>query len=282
MPEIFALIGDTYHKLLDAETRLYWYPVFTSAGQNRLKTSVAALMVLASTYTVEAGQPFFRNSIVSNDIDFIHAADPIVESTLKYVGTSRSEMPDKRNDRLFDDKSHVFAMEFADSTTVKIFLHSDFDDFDEVERYSKLLQGPLGKLPLEMRETLSHVVVHKGNDVAFSEHLGHFFVLYSQNMETRLKNNDLEETVFHESVHATLDHRFRESADWIEAQKADGMFVTNYGADNPDSEDFAESALFAYTLNAYPNRLPADLQIWLRGNIPNRIAYFDDLFKQLD
>ncbi len=247
-----------------------------------VKNSIAALLIFASMQTAAAEQPFFRNSIVANDIDFIHTSDPTVESTLNYLGTSRREMPDKRNDLLFDDGAHAFSMEFADGAVVEIFLHSDFENFVEIERYSNLLKGPVGKLPLEMRKTLSHVVIHKGNEAAFSEHLGHFFVLYSQNMETRIKNNDLEETVFHESVHATLDHRYRESNDWIEAQRADSVFVTNYGADNPNTEDFAESALFAYTLNSYPDRLPANLQRWLKDNVPNRMAYFDDLFSNLD
>ena len=101
-------------------------------------------------------------------------------------------------------------------------------------------------------------------------------------METRIKDGDLEETVFHESVHATLDHKYRESTEWIEAQKADGVFVTNYGADNPESEDFAESVLFAYTVYSYPNRLSLNLQRWLKGNVPNRMAYIDELFSNLE
>jgi hypothetical protein len=247
-----------------------------------MKKFGVAVLILAFGQPVEAGEPYFRNSIVANDIDFIHTNDPTVKSVLNYLGTFRRELPDRRSDTLFDEKAHVFSMEFTDSTVVQIYLHSDFEDFDDVKHYSNLLKGPVGKLPHEMRKTLSHVVVHKGNEVAFSEHLGHFFVLYSENMETRVKNNDLEETVFHESVHATLDHRYKESTEWIKAQNADGVFVTNYGAENPDSEDFAESALFAYTLNANPNRLPVNLQRWLKDHVPNRMAYFDKLFSNLD
>lgn len=32
--------------------------------------------------------------------------------------------------------------------------------------------------------------------------------LYSDNIRTRIHNHDLEETVFHESVHATLDEKY--------------------------------------------------------------------------
>ena len=118
-------------------------------------------MFLASSQAISAVQPFFRNSIVANDIDFMHASDPTVESTVKYLSTSRREMPDKRNDFLFDDSAHVFVMQFADGADVEIYVHGDFENFRAVERYTYLLEGPIGKLPLEMKNTLSHVVIHK-------------------------------------------------------------------------------------------------------------------------
>ena len=55
----------------------------------------------------------------------------------------------------------------------------------------------VGKLPTFMRRTLDHVVIHRGDETAFGESDGHFFVLYSENIKTRIRNHDLEETVFH-------------------------------------------------------------------------------------
>ena len=63
-----------------------------------------------------------------------------------------------------------------------------------------------------MRRMLDHVVIHRGNATAFAEYLGHFFVLYSANIKVRIRNHDLEETVFHEAVHATLDYKYTRSA----------------------------------------------------------------------
>lgn len=246
------------------------------------KLVLVGLMILSSWQTLADEEPVFENSVVSNDIDFIHSDDPTEKSVIKYLGTSSREMPDERSDSLFDESAHVFVMTFADGAVVEILLHSDFKDAADIEHYSNMLAGPVGKLPFKMRTTLSHVVVHKGNLPAFSEHLGHFFVLYSQNMETRIGNNDLEETVFHEAVHATLDHEYRDTIKWKNAQKTDGVFVTRYGARNPDAEDFAESALFAYTLIRNPSRFSAELQSWLMYKIPNRIMYFYDLFSEID
>lgn len=249
---------------------------------DKFKSIFSGLMIFASCPTGAVEKPFFENSIVSNDIDFIASNDPTAKSSTEYLGTFSREMPDKRNDSLFDERAHVFKMTFTDSAVVEILAHSDFADVNEAMRYSNMLAGPIGKLPFSMRDTLSHVVIHKGDQTAFSEHLGHFFVLYSENMETRIHNNDLEETIFHESVHATLDHEHREASQWIEAQRADGVFVTNYAAQNPDGEDFAESALFAYTLKYHPNRISTGLRDWLVTNVPNRIAYLNKLFDGLE
>ena len=49
----------------------------------------------------------------------------------------------------------------------------------------------------------------------------------------------------HESVHAAWDKTHAKSAEWQDAQKKDGGFITDYARKNPQGEDLAESALFA-------------------------------------
>lgn len=136
----------------------------------------------------------------------------------------------------------------------------------------------VGKLPTFMRKTLDHVVIHVGDETAFAEGEGHFFVLYSDNIKTRIRNHDLEETVFHESVHATLDSRYARSKKWRKAQKADDDFITKYAKRLPEKEDLAESGLFAWTLIMHPGRLPAKVEARVREIMPNRIAFFEELF----
>lgn len=129
-----------------------------------------------------------------------------------------------------------------------------------------------------MRSKLDHVVIHKGDEVAFGEKGGHLFVLYSDNIRTRIRNHDLEETVFHESVHATLDAKYLRARKWRNAQRADGAFITVYAANLPEKEDLAESALFAWTMLVHPGRLPARVEQRVRDIMPNRLAFFENLF----
>ena len=126
-----------------------------------------------------------------------------------------------------------------------------------------------------MRRKLSHVVVHSGNQTAFAEDKGRFFVLYDQNIKKRLGARDLSETVFHEAVHATMDHPLARQIAWRSAQRKDKSFVTQYAAQNPQKEDMAESALFAWAILKYPGRLPTAVEASVRKLMPHRLAYFE-------
>ena len=95
-------------------------------------------------------------------------------------------------------------------------------------KFVELGAEAIGKLPTLMQATLDLVVIHWDDETAFGESEGHFFVLYSVNIRTRIRNHDLEETVFHESVHATLGSEYARSKEWLQVQKADGDFITKY------------------------------------------------------
>jgi len=244
------------------------------------KISRLFFLVCALIYSVVGVcDPLFPNSVASNDIDFIAETDPSVLAELVFVGNERGEMVDKRTDDLFDDNAYVFRADYADETSIQILVSSDFVEREEATHYAKMLLGPVGKLPMSMRKKLAHVAVLKGNESAFAEDKGHFFTVYSENMDIRFGNKDLEETVFHESVHATLDEIYAESEAWLFAQQADDDFITSYAKRNPNKEDLAEFALFAYTYQNYPDRLPAHVKNWMKKMTPNRLEFFKKLLK---
>ena len=243
-----------------------------------MKYSLLVLLFYASS---AASEVLFQNSVVSNDIDFITTSDPTVPSVLTFETVAKREMPDKRSDELFDSNAFVFKAQFEDETKVEIWVHSDFGAIQAAEVHARMLLKPLGRLPSYMRMELSHIVLHQGNETAYAEHLGKFFVLYSENVLIRINNNDLEETLFHESVHATLDAKFSKSAAWLDAQANDRFFVTQYANDYPAQEDLAETALFVYTYRKHPGRLPAAVERWLTQNIPNRIQFLQSVFTDL-
>ncbi len=226
----------------------------------------------------------FANSVASNSIDFIHTDDPSEFESLVFVNREAKEMPDSRvgassnPDSLIDQNAYLFEATFTSGKVVGIWVSSQFATQAAAQGYAEKVTEPLGKLPQFMRNNLSHVIIHQGDEGAFAESIANFFVLYSENMDTRISNNDLEETVFHESIHATLDQMYLSSAVWMSAQAGDKGFVTDYAMENFDKEDMAESALFAYTLINHPDRLPDNVKTWLENNNVNRLAFFKTIF----
>ena len=231
------------------------------------------------TEEIQAVPPLFINSIVSTEIDFIQEEDSNSFINIQYLGQDDKEMPDSRTNELFDIGTYIFEVNFSNGGSIEIWAHSSFGGESAAQEYADKLTDRLGKLPEFMRDIISHVVLHKGNAGAFAESEANFFVLYSDNMDIRINNNDLEETVFHESVHATLDSDYLQNNNWLQAQIRDNTFITQYAKDNPDKEDMAESALFAYTMIKYPGRLSVDIEQWVHANIPNRYAFFESIFE---
>ena len=223
-------------------------------------------------------EPIYPNSVVSNDHEFIKTSDESAYACVVYQSTARAQMPDSRTNRLFADGVFIFEARYRDGTSVELWAHPDFQTKENALVSVEPVAQAVGKLPTFMRSKLDHVVVHEGDRTAYSEHLGRFFVVYSDNIQTRINNHDLEETVFHESVHATLDHPLRDSQEWKGVQLADGAFITEYAKDNPETEDMAESALFAWAMIMHPGRLPDSVEASVREIMLYRLTYFEKLF----
>lgn len=221
--------------------------------------------------------PLFPNSVTSNDIDFIREKDRSAFSCIGYMGTERREMPSKLSNDLFQDGVHVFEMNFKDGTRVEILVSGEIGAKSRAKNVAMQLAGPLGKLPTMMRDPLQHVVINKGDATASAEEKAQFFILYDANMAKRIGTRDLEETVFHETMHASLQQKMLNSAAWKKAVRKDRGFVTEY-ARTHKGEDFAESGLFAYTALRHPERLGDAVFEGVNRIMPNRIAFFANIF----
>ena len=240
--------------------------------------SLVVSTVVSTITSTAMAKPIYPNSVVSNDHEFIATSDESAFACLKFEERRTAEMPDKRRDSLMAKKTFIFVAHYSDGTSVPLWAHPDFKSQKKAMESVEPVAEAVGKLPTFMRSTLDHVVIHRGDETAFGEDEGHFFVLYSENIKTRIRNHDLEETVFHESVHATLDAKYARSKEWLKAQKADGDFITKYAKRLPKKEDLAESGLFAWTMIMHPGRLPAKIEARARKIMPNRLVFFKELF----
>lgn len=231
--------------------------------------------------TPPLGEPLFPNSVASNDIDFIHGTDPDAYESMTYVGQEPREMPQAPSGGDLIDSAYVYALRFAGDQTVEVWLHSDFGSESAAREYAEKVAPRLGKLPAFMRADVHHVIVHLGDGAAFEEGSApeRFFGLFSENMDLRISNNDLEETVFHETAHLSLDPLYRDTLEYQEAIRLDGgNHITEY-AGRVVTEDLAETALFVFALARAPERLPEDVRVWMNTHIPNRVAYLRRIFE---
>lgn len=220
----------------------------------------------------------YRSSVVGTDFDYITESDPDTFDHLEDKGQGLAEMPDK-SDRsaALRQEAFLFVAHFNDGTRVSLAIDADFKTQDSARQEALRYTPRLGKLPTSLRRGVKRVVIHKGgeNVTAFSD-VG-LMVLYSDNATKRIGTHDLEETVFHESVHAAWDKAHAKSAEWQDAQKKDGGYITDYARKNPQGEDLAESALFAFTLLHHPDRIPKEEAEKITRIIPNRIAFVEKL-----
>jgi hypothetical protein len=237
---------------------------------------VTALLLASAGQTDD--KPLYKSSVVGTDFDFIHESDPDTFVDLRSVGQGKAEMPDKTDKAAALHKpAFLFVSRYRDGTSIDIAVDGRFETEDQSRKEALRYTPRLGKLPTVLRRGVNRVVIHKGGEDATAFSDAGLIVLYSDNATKRIGTRDLEETIFHESVHAAWDKEHGVSPGWLAAQKQDGRFVTEYARKNPKGEDLAESALFAYALLHHPERIPKEDAARIRGAIPTRIAFVETL-----
>ncbi len=249
-----------------------------ASGERAFLSTAWGTALLAAVLVSSSRAQEFSSSVVGTDYDFIVETDPSTFVVLEDDGEGLREMPDKtRPGGELMGAAICFRARFDDGTSVRLHLDADFGTREAARAEAGKYLHPLGKLPTSLRRGVERLVVHASDEdaTAFSD-VG-LIVVYSSNASKRISTHDLEETIFHESVHAAWDEVHANSAAWLAAQESDGGFVTRYAQKNPRGEDLAESALFAYTLVHHPERFPPADAARIRAAIPARIAYVEEL-----
>jgi len=210
--------------------------------------------------------------------DLIRSDDPSTLTCVVDLGVQPGEFYDKVTDQLlFPENVHFFEARYADGATVEIRVHPDIVVGDDAFVQARRVAEPIGLLPTELRSGIERVGFLDGDATAQADGGGEGIHVYAVNVAKREQANRFEETLFHESVHTSLDAVHANSDAWRQAQAADGEFLTEYSASQPDREDLAETALYAWALIHHPDRVsPADALAW-KAAVPNRIAVIESI-----
>jgi hypothetical protein len=228
---------------------------------------LAALPRIAAAQDVP--EPPFSDT-AGTVFDIITTEDPTSLLCIEVLGQAPRQIWDKRVDGEPVVDAHLFRALYADGAEIEIGINPEFDAAAAAGLADRF--GPiLGQLPSSLRAGIGRFSVHDG-DEGFHAGTGQI-VVYLGRADQRASYAHLEESIFHEAVHASWDEAHRLSPDWIAAQAADGRFLTNYAAETPDREDLAETALFAFAILHHPDRFPPVDTADTLAAVPNRIAY---------
>lgn len=208
--------------------------------------------------------------------DLIRPGDPSAFGCLVDLGTGPGEFYDKIEDALvFPESTHFFEARYTDGSTVEIRIHPDLLAEVDPAAQAERIALPIGLLPIELRAGIGRVGFLDGDATAQADGGGEGIHVYEDNVTIRESTNRFEETLFHEAVHTSLDDTYATSEEWIAAQAADGQHLTQYGAEQPEREDLAETALYAWALQHHPDRVSReDAEAWM-ATIPNRLSVLE-------
>ncbi len=233
----------------------------------------AALRAQTQTDQPDAEPPF--SATVDTVFDIIQKNDPSVFTCLQYMGRGDRQIWDKRVDNEPVVNAFLFMSRYSDGANIEIAINPEFETKEDARQEAMRYANPLGQLPTVLRQGIQRFSVHKGSE-GFHAGTGQI-VAYAATTDKRLNDDHLEETIFHESVHASWDAEHRLSAGWIAAQNSDNRFLTSYGQESPEREDLAETALFAYAILHQPTRFPPVDTTDMQQAVPGRIEYIKRL-----
>ena len=230
-------------------------------------------------FAADPDDPEPISSTGSNKWDIITATDPSALVCVDYLGQGPEEFlaPDKGEYEAVPD-AFLFIAHFSDGTDVAIRVYPEIGDLEAAEAEVELYATPLGQLPTILRQGIERFAVRLGDEIATASP-GEGISMQAGNARIRLGDNRLEETLFHEAVHTSLDakYSYTRSEEWLAAQEADGRWLTEYGRNNPDSEDLAETALYAYALVHHPGRIPAEDASAIQDRVAHRIEFIETI-----
>lgn len=206
------------------------------------------------------------------DPDIIRPDDPTTLVSVDSAGTGEREMFDRREEAFVTYEAHLFDAEFDDDLSAEIQVNPEFDAVDALaaaEKYAEVI----GRLPTALRADVATVWIHRGTEL-FGGGDGNILIHTGQ-ADLYEADEILEEALIHEAAHTSMDADHAASAGWIGAQEADGNFISAHAAENPTTEDVAESFVPYIAVRFQSDRITNFLANVITNAMAARIAYLD-------
>lgn len=214
----------------------------------------------------------FQEGTVYIEPDMIKSSDESFFKSLSYEKRKNQLIYDARIPGNVYRNVYLLKVTFKNSETASIYVNPEFKDSNAALKVSKKYAIALSKLPYDLRKGIHSLTVNKGDEGAQGEN--HNAILYTGSY----RNDDtIQETLLHESGHATLESTNLDFKAYKEAQRLDPTFISPYAREHPDREDLAESLAPWFALRYQRDRLSNTMIYTIKQAIPNRLAWFDSL-----
>jgi hypothetical protein len=171
-----------------------------------------------------------------------------IESTqlISYYNREDRKIYDRRIDRWEVKETFVFNALYLQGHNIQFQINIEFKTQAEAREIALKYARPLGRLPKVLQDGILNVSIHKGDEDFGGA--GRNLVIHDRRGDLYAQQGVLEEVLFHEATHASLDSVHSSSESWQLAQKRDNQFISKYAATHPKREDFAESLLMHFAL----------------------------------
>ena len=200
----------------------------------------------------------------------IEPSDPTRLGNITYGGRGERIVWDARVHMWTTINAYLFDVRYA-GQKLEFRVNPEFDSKEAAQAEVETYAHALGQMPAVLLPAVRDVDINAGKAVwSANEYLAVIHI------HTEWESDYIEETFVHEAVHVTLDPSHKDSPGWRAAQAADGVFISTYAHENPDSEDVAESFLLWFAVRYQAERLTAAERTVILRTIPNRLAYFDE------
>lgn len=239
---------------------------------------LALTALLAAPAAAEA--PVYPQGTIFVSPDIVTTDTPTAFLAIEYAGTGAPIMFDRRSASFAPTNAFLFDATYSDGLKLQVQVNTEFGSEAaatlQASRYAKLI----GQLPVALRTRIETIWVHRGMEPLGG---GNQNVLVHTGLaDAYARRGILEEALFHEATHTSLDADHANSAGWRAAQQADPSFVSPYARQNAQREDLAETVLLWFAIRHAPDSLSAADTARIKRQIPGRLAYLDEqMFKMV-
>ena len=201
----------------------------------------------------------------------IEPSDRTTLGSITYAGRGPRYVYDRRPDMRITIDAYLFDVRYGEHE-VEFRVNPEFGSKEAAQAEVQTYAPALGRLPAVLLSAMPNrgMTIHAGHEPWGGG------LIHTDRGKDYIRQGLVAEVFVHEGAHVALDSEHRDSSGWRAAQRADGVFISDYARDHPDREDIAESFLTYLAVRYRPERLTdADRAAILRA-IPNRLIYFDE------